>query len=119
MKKILVCDDDATISEVVAIILLDGKLAQVYTLADTRNLLPSLARIKPALIFMDHHIPVNGGIEATRSIKAHPQYKHIPVVYFTGNPDIDTLAREAGAEYILAKPFNIKDLEALVHEALK
>ena len=68
---------------------------------------------------MDDKIPTEGGVVATRTIKSHPVYKNIPVVYFTGNRDIDALAENAGADYTLAKPFSITDLENIVERALK
>lgn len=119
MRRVLVCDDDITISEVVAIILVDNNLAEVYTIPDCDNIIAKIEDLKPALIFMDNKIPTHGGVIATQTIKKHPVHKKIPVVYFTASEDINTLAENAGADYTLAKPFSISQLEDVVNRAFK
>lgn len=116
MKRVLVCDDDTTISELVALVLTDAGWT-VYTLPDCNNMIQKINTIKPSIIFMDNKIPSEGGIVATREIKRHPQYQHIPVIYFTAHSDINELASEAGADHILQKPFNLRELEEVVEKA--
>lgn len=119
MRRVLVCDDDITISEVVAIILVDSNMAEVYTIPDCDNIIEKIEDLKPSIIFMDNKIPTHGGVVATQTIKNHPVHKSIPVVYFTGSQDIDELAENAGADYTLAKPFSISQLEEVVNKAFK
>ena len=119
MKRVLVCDDDDSISEVVAIVLTDSKLAEVYTLPDCDNIIEHIERIQPSIIFMDDKIPTDGGINATQLIKSHSVHKNIPVIYFTANNNIHLLAEQAGANYTLAKPFNITQLEEVVQKAFR
>ncbi|WP_036678036.1 response regulator [Daejeonella oryzae] len=119
MRRVLVCDDDISISEVVAIVLTDSKLGEVYTLPDCDNIIEQIDTIKPSVIFMDDKIPTDGGVKATRLIKNHPEHKNIPVIYFTANNDIHILAEKAGANYTLAKPFNISQLEDVVQQAFR
>ena len=119
MRRVLVCDDDLTISEVVAIILVDSNLAEVYTIPDCDNIIEKIESLNPSIIFMDNKIPTHGGVVATQTIKNHPIHKSIPVVYFTASQDIDQLAENAGADYTLAKPFSIPQLEEVVNKAFK
>ncbi|MBC7914101.1 MAG: response regulator [Pyrinomonadaceae bacterium] len=116
MRRVLVCDDDVNISEIVALVLTDADW-EVYTIPDCNDMIEKIETINPSVIFMDHKIPDEGGIVATQIIKNHPEYKEIPVIYFTANQDIDALAQTAGADYILQKPFNIKQLEDMVSKA--
>ena len=118
MKRVLVCDDDVNISEIVALVLTDADW-EVYTIPDCNNMIEKIESINPSVIFMDHKIPDEGGIVATQIIKNHPDYSDIPVIYFTANDDIDNLAQKAGADYMLQKPFNIKQLEETVSKAFK
>lgn len=60
---------------------------------------------RPDLIFMDHEMPVICGGDAVRMLKAHPVYRTIPVVYFSANDNIEELARSAGADTYLKKPY--------------
>ncbi len=119
MRKVLVCDDDLTISEVVAIILVDSNMAEVYTIPDCDNIIEKIESLNPSLIFMDNKIPTLGGVVATQTIKSHPLHRSIPVVYFTASEDINQLAENAGADYILSKPFSISQLEEVVMKAFK
>ncbi|WP_207420965.1 response regulator [Desertivirga brevis] len=118
MKRVLVCDDDITVSEIVALVLTDADW-EVYTLPDCNNIIEKVSSINPSVIFMDNKIPDEGGIVATQQIKNDPAYREIPVIYFTANSDIDELAKEAGADFILQKPFNISQLEETVSKAFK
>jgi two-component system cell cycle response regulator DivK len=118
MKRVLVCDDDVNISEIVALVLTDADW-EVYTIPDCNNMIEKIESINPSVIFMDHKIPDEGGIVATQIIKNDPQYSDIPVIYFTANNDIDALAEKAGADYVLQKPFNIKQLEDAVSKAFR
>jgi two-component system cell cycle response regulator DivK len=68
---------------------------------------------------MDNWIPDTGGIVATQSIKADPELRNIPIIYFSANNDIKSLAKEAGADAFLEKPFDIEDLERVVLSVLK
>ena len=47
-------------------------------------------------------------------IKKHELLKHIPVIYFSANSNIHDLAAQAGADDVLAKPFDIAALENIV-----
>jgi two-component system cell cycle response regulator DivK len=67
---------------------------------------------------MDNWIPDDGGIIATQTLKKHEQLKHIPVVYFSANSDIQLLAEHAGAESYLAKPFDLEELEQVINTVL-
>lgn len=68
----------------------------------------------PDLIFMDNWLPDISGIEATRMIKSNENLKNIPILYFSANSNIDALAKEAGADDYLAKPFDIDQFEEVV-----
>jgi DNA-binding response OmpR family regulator len=116
MRRVLVCDDDVSISEIVALVLTDADW-EVYTIPDCNNIIEKIESINPSVIFMDHKIPDEGGVIATQIIKNNIDYSDIPVIYFTANDDIDALAEKAGADYILQKPFNIKQLENMVSKA--
>ena len=118
MKRVFVCDDDVNISEIVALVLTDADW-EVYTIPDCNDIIEKIESINPSVIFMDHKIPDEGGIVATQIIKNNSHYCDIPVIYFTANDDINSLAKTAGADYILQKPFNIKQLEDTVSKAFK
>lgn len=115
-KRILICDDDSDILSICQFIL--GEIGlEVHTRTDCNNIISVVNEVRPDVILMDNWIPDTGGIIATRTLKQHPEFKKIPVIYFSANTDIKLLAIEAGADSYLAKPFDISDLEKAIASA--
>ncbi|MPS71537.1 MAG: response regulator [Chryseobacterium sp.] len=112
-KKILIFDDETSILEVIFIVLNDlGYEVEVSETAD--DIIQKVSDFQPDVIIMDNWIPVIGGVEATKLLKAHSDYKNIPVIYITANNDIASLANEAMADDYVSKPFDLEDLEKKV-----
>jgi two-component system cell cycle response regulator DivK len=59
---------------------------------------------------MDHDMPGIGGVDATRMLKSIPLFKSIPVIYFSGQDNVDQLAAAAGADDFLRKNFYMPEL---------
>ncbi|MBE9599387.1 response regulator [Pedobacter sp. MC2016-24] len=116
-KKIIIFDDDQDILSICQFVLED-KGWEVSVFTDCRDIEERVASINPDVILMDNWIPVDGGIVATNTLKASEHLKHIPVIYFSANSDIERLAREARADGFLSKPFELDDLEQKVTSAL-
>lgn len=116
--KVAIFDDDHDILELCAFIL-KQKGFEVLTRPNCSELLETINAFKPDVILMDNWIPETGGIEATQTIKAQPELKNIPIIYFSANNDIKSLAAKAGADKFLAKPFDIDALENLVSDTVK
>ncbi|UOE39492.1 MULTISPECIES: response regulator [Chryseobacterium] len=112
-KKILIFDDDKTILEVITIIFEENGY-QVEISETSHDILEKVSDFMPDVILMDNWIPKIGGVEATRLLKNHEDFKNIPVIYVTANNDIVALAKEAMADDYVAKPFNLDDLEEKV-----
>ncbi|MFC5284659.1 response regulator [Pedobacter alpinus] len=117
-KTVLIFDDDVNILELCSIILTECGY-EVATSETSHNIIEKVIETNPDAILMDNWIPDIGGIEATRILKKHPDFKHIPVIYFSANNDIKSLAEKAGADVHLAKPFDLEDLENLIKSLLE
>ncbi|MEN4762611.1 MULTISPECIES: response regulator [unclassified Chryseobacterium] len=117
-KKILIFDDDTTILEVITIIFEENGY-QVEISETSHDILEKVAQYQPDVILMDNWIPKIGGVEATKLLKNHEEFKNIPVIYVTANNDIVALAEQAQADDYVAKPFNLEDLEDKVEKYLK
>jgi len=63
---------------------------------------------------MDHDMPNVCGTEATQALRSNPITKSIPVIYFTASDDIERLAKQAGADTFLRKPFQQKEMQRLI-----
>jgi CheY-like chemotaxis protein len=112
-KTILVLDDDKAILEIFSIVL-ESAGYHVEISSTSHDIIEKVAKVKPNLVIMDNWIPEIGGVEATKLLKNHPDFKHIPVIYCSANNDVESLANRAGAETYLSKPFDLDELEKKV-----
>lgn len=112
-KKIVIFDDDEDILAICTYILEEDGW-QVTTFTDCNDPVEKLDHILPDVILMDNWIPDSGGIKATQALKHSLQLQHIPVVYLSANSDLSLLAKAAGADAYLAKPFDITDLKRVI-----
>lgn len=116
-RKLVIFDDDKDILFVCSYIL-EQQGWKVFTFTDCNNVINRITDIKPSVILMDNWIPDEGGITATRKLKSSNQLKHIPVIYFSANSDVQALAALAGADSYLAKPFDLKTLTQVIQAAI-
>lgn len=116
-RRIMIFDDDTDILSICCLIL-ESQGWDVRTFNTCNNIVKVVEEGQPDVIVMDNWIPDTGGIVATQTLKAHETLKHIPVIYFSANHDIKNLAKQAGTEYYLAKPFDIQQFEDLILHVL-
>jgi two-component system, chemotaxis family, chemotaxis protein CheY len=121
MRTILIVDDSPTIRRMVAASLhsLDG-----FILSEASNGLEAiemLAREQPALVVLDLNMPDMHGMEVLRFIRAHTQYRGIPVIVLTTKYDVDTRkeALDNGASQYMTKPFDPATLRKNVSTLLE
>src|SRR5438067_6893051 len=111
-KKILVADDDPGIVDAMRILLEDEGYEVIVTL-DAENIL-KLYEEKPDLLFLDIWMSGTDGNTVCKMLKGNDPTKNVPIIIFSANRDIEAIARECGADDFLLKPFEIKDLIAMV-----
>jgi DNA-binding response OmpR family regulator len=112
MKKITLVEDDPGIQDVIRLILnRDGYEVIVYS--NGHNLLNNDFEI-PDLILLDRQLSGLDGLDICRFLKQQANTKDIPVILLSANPQIGVLAKNAGADDFLEKPFNIQDLKNIV-----
>jgi DNA-binding response OmpR family regulator len=73
----------------------------------------------PDVVVSDVRLPYFTGLEILESLQVSA--RRIPVILITGFPDGDTYAQAAqlGADCVLEKPFDLGELRAAVHLALR
>ncbi|WP_153800749.1 response regulator [Foetidibacter luteolus] len=112
-KKVYVADDDPFILELISIILND-KGYEVITSPDGRSL-ETLTEV-PDLILLDISMSGSDGSEICKKIKTNASLPRRPVVLISANRNIQEIATGCGADDILPKPFDIKDVIALAEK---
>ncbi|MBL4786737.1 MAG: response regulator [Cohaesibacteraceae bacterium] len=66
----------------------------------------------PDIILLDLFMPPNSGLETLKHLKAHPDWRHIPVIIYS-NFDDDEFVNEAyalGATSFISKPVTFEEL---------
>lgn len=118
MKKILIYDDDNDILGICSTIL-KLKGFDVLCKDNCKELITDIENYKPDIVLMDNWLPDIGGVKAVQLIKSTEHLKHIPVVFFSANSEVEELTKEAGADYMLQKPFELDDLEKTIATAIQ
>ncbi len=108
-KKILVCDDDHGILEMLQLIL-EEEGYQVILEENSVNALKRIESESPDLVLLDIWMPVISGDQILRSLKADPSNLGLPVLMYSASTDGKVIAKNAGADDFLAKPFEIDTL---------
>jgi DNA-binding response OmpR family regulator len=117
--RVLVVDDDPRLLHIVEMFLSIEQF-DVTTAENGEDALAKLHPSPPDLVILDIMMPGMDGIEACRRIREDPVTKDIPVLMFSalsGDDDMER-ARLAGANHMIAKPFNLVGLGAVVRSLL-
>ena len=68
----------------------------------------------PDLFILDKQIAGTNGLDVCRFIKSNDKFKDTPVIMLSANPNINKLAKEAGADLAISKPFSLKNIRQVV-----
>jgi CheY-like chemotaxis protein len=115
---VLIADDSQTIRQIVQMAL----KASPYSLVSAssgREVMDALQR-RPDIIVLDYYMPDVNGYDLCRQLKTNAATQHIPVVLMGGsyrNFD-ENLARQAGADAVIFKPFKTEQLLGALEQAL-
>lgn len=116
-RRILVVDDDPTVSEVVCSYLVSAGFIVERT-ADGISAVEIARRIRPDLVVLDRMLPGIDGLEVCRRIRAE---RTVPVIMLTALKEEDDRidGLEAGADDYLSKPFSPRELVLRVQSVLR
>lgn len=108
-KKILICDDDYGILEMLGMVLEEDGY-QVVTEAKSINALKRIAEESPDLILLDIWMPVITGDQILSQLRSDYTKSKIPVLMYSASTDGKVIADKYGADSFIAKPFDLEDL---------
>lgn len=114
LSVVLIAEDEQAIAAIVCSVVEDAGFLPVVA-RNGREALALARSARPALIITDLMMPYLTGVELIAALRAEEEETgspHIPVILMTAaNPP---MARSAGADKVLYKPFDIDALETLV-----
>ncbi|MEO5782297.1 MAG: response regulator [Ginsengibacter sp.] len=109
MKKILVVDDDVDILNVVQLVL-DANGFKVVATPNWQQINTHVDAFKPDLILLDVSLGTQDGRNICKQLKSNNNTKHISVILFSANHNIEKSLPECLADNFISKPFDINDL---------
>jgi len=116
-EKILVAEDNLINQKVINGLLADSGI-EITIADDGQEALDILQKDSDfLLVLMDAHMPRVDGFEATREIRANPNYDHILVVALSGDTAADDIKKmtEAGMSEHLEKPLRMEALYDILY----
>jgi two-component system phosphate regulon response regulator PhoB len=119
-KKILVVDDEADVTDLVAYHL-RAKGFHVETLNDATASLAKARHFLPDLVILDIMMPHLNGLQVCRLFRSEPKLARVPVIFLTAKaePHDRIEGFETGADDYLTKPFSPKELVLRVEAILR
>jgi diguanylate cyclase (GGDEF)-like protein len=119
-QTVLLADDDAAVTEVVATALAEAGYRCVIA-RDGQSALDLVRSERPDLVVLDLRMPVLSGDDVQRELRRDPLTRYVPVIIVTAREQAgDAVARlRAGADDFIAKPFDLDELVARVGTTLR
>ncbi|RYG14994.1 MAG: response regulator [Chitinophagaceae bacterium] len=117
VKKILICDDDLGILEMLEL-LLEETGHQIIAESNSLNVRSIIERESPNLLVLDLWMPVLSGDQVLKMVRENPHTKELPVIVISASTDGKQIAQKAGATNFLAKPFDVDELVSMVESYL-
>ena len=117
-KTIAVFDDDQDLLDVFQFLLEEtGYKAVLFNNCD--DIVSVVKKVNPALILMDNWIPLVGGEKAIGQLRNEEDLQHIPIILVSASNDIAEVAKRAGAEGVIAKPFDFEVILSMINKFLR
>jgi len=119
MPKILIVDDDVTITELMkAVVSMEGFEPTIVN--DSTHAIEVIHSVNPDVITLDIMMPKLSGLELCALIREDPKFANIPILIISAKVDLETRqkALQAGAKGFVTKPFRIDDLISTIKNSM-
>jgi two-component system phosphate regulon response regulator PhoB len=115
-KRVLIVEDEPDVAALVADVLdLEGFVPHW---SSGESALEDALAFQPDVVLLDLMMPGVDGFEVARRFQANTTTRNLPIVIMTAMHDAGARARAVGAQYFLAKPFDISELVRAVQQAM-
>jgi DNA-binding response OmpR family regulator len=119
-KRILVVEDELETAEMLYTYF-EFRGYEVLSTAWGKDVLGICLESHPDLIILDVQLPDTNAYEVYQELGNTQQTSHIPVIFLTKlvDDDLKAISREMGVLHYITKPFDLKELEQRVQDALR
>ena len=111
-KKILVADDNPAILDALRI-MLEEEGYEVETTVDGAKA-QNIKKPLPDLLLLDIWMSGIDGRNICKLLKSADATKHVPIIMVSATQDTEQIAKDAGADDFISKPFQMDNLLAVV-----
>ncbi|MFC1225311.1 response regulator [Pedobacter sp. BG31] len=108
-KKIMICDDDEGIIDVLEMIL-DEVGHTVISVNDSLKVQAAIDKEQPDLLILDLWMPRLSGQEVLKHLRKHSTHHQLKVIVISASRDGEQVASNAGANQFIAKPFDLNNI---------
>ncbi len=115
MSKILIVDDDVTITELMkALVVMDGHEPTIVN--DSLQAVETAKSVEPDLITLDLMMPGLTGFELCELLHNDPKFSGTPIVIISAKDDPESreTAFAAGAREYMTKPFDVDEFLEMI-----
>ncbi len=116
-KKILITDDDEGVQDIFKLIF-ERAGYDVTIFSEALSILENHFT-HPDIFLLDRQLSGQDGLKVCQFLKSQPSTRDIPVIIVSATPGIGKLAKEAGADDFIEKPFQMKELLNVVEKWVK
>ena len=116
---VVVAEDDPDIARIIEEALRADGVVEPILVSNGALVIDAVIASGARLLLLDVRMPGASGIDVYDVVRNHPALAGIAVLFVTANPEVarETIRGNAPRE-VIAKPFDIDELVATVHELL-
>ena len=107
-KKILIADDDPGILDVLTLFL--EEIGYEVQTTGGEATMRDFQKFSPDLLLLDVWMSGWSGRDICLLLKSQEATQHLPIILISANNEVERIARVAGADDFLAKPFNLDEV---------
>ena len=116
MKRIIIIDDDPGIQDSAHMIFRKPDY-EVTIYPDGTSIMSGDFEV-PDIFIIDKQLPGMDGLDLCRHLKQQPSTKYIPIIIMSASAQTNKLAKIAGAEEFIEKPYTLKIMRDLINKYL-
>ncbi|QNN44835.1 response regulator [Pedobacter roseus] len=112
-KKILICDDDEGILDMLEMVFEDSPYI-IIPEQNSLNVKSIVEKEVPDLVILDLWMPVLSGDQVLKNLRKSPSTKDLLVIIISASREGRQIASDAGATGFIAKPFDFDELMGMI-----